>query len=125
MIGSSEFDDPAEKTTWTHDKGAVYPMVMSVGWNPYYKNEKRSVEVHLLHHFDEEFYGVRMNLVVLGFLREERDYASKEDLIKDIRMDVDIAGRSLRRKAYVKFAKDKALLKFEDEEGEKAGKKAK
>lgn len=25
------------------DKGSqVYPMVMSLGWNPYYKNEKRS-----------------------------------------------------------------------------------
>ena len=24
-------------------KGGVWGMVMSIGWNPYYKNEKRSV----------------------------------------------------------------------------------
>lgn len=24
-------------------KDTVYPMVMSIGWNPFYKNEKRSV----------------------------------------------------------------------------------
>jgi len=25
------------------DDGAVYKMVMSVGWNPYFKNEKKSM----------------------------------------------------------------------------------
>ena len=25
------------------EPGGVFPMVMSVGWNPFYKNEKRSV----------------------------------------------------------------------------------
>jgi len=29
-------------------KETVYPMVMSIGWNPFYKNEKRSV-VRALH----------------------------------------------------------------------------
>ena len=27
----------------TTQRGTVYPMVMSIGWNPFYKNEKRSV----------------------------------------------------------------------------------
>ena len=35
----------------------VYQMVMSVGWNPFYKNEKKTVEPWLLHTFDEDFYG--------------------------------------------------------------------
>lgn len=26
----------------------VYPMVMSLGWNPYYKNEKRSAVSHIM-----------------------------------------------------------------------------
>ena len=30
--------DKAEETTWH-----VYPMVMSIGWNPFYKNTVRSV----------------------------------------------------------------------------------
>ncbi len=30
---------------WAKIQGVVYPMVMSFGWNPYYKNEKRSAVV--------------------------------------------------------------------------------
>lgn len=33
----------------------VYPMVMSLGWNPYYQNEKRSAEVHIIHEFPDDF----------------------------------------------------------------------
>lgn len=35
-------------------KAVIYPMVMSIGWNPYYKNEKRSVEVHIIHKFEKD-----------------------------------------------------------------------
>lgn len=37
---------------------AVYKMVMSVGWNPFYKNEKKTAEPWLLHTFPEDFYGM-------------------------------------------------------------------
>eukprot|EP00842_Homolaphlyctis_polyrhiza_P006249 jgi/Hompol1/6625/HPOL_001903-RA len=40
----------------------VRPMVMSFGWNPFYKNEKRSAEVHIIHKFEEDFYGVELRL---------------------------------------------------------------
>ena len=36
----------------------TWPMVMSYGWNPFYKNEKRSAEVHIIHQFDQDFYGL-------------------------------------------------------------------
>jgi riboflavin kinase len=28
------------QTTWAQDDSKVWPMVMSLGWNPFYKNEK-------------------------------------------------------------------------------------
>lgn len=87
-------------------------MVMSVGWNPYYKNEVRSVEIHIMHHFTHDFYGSHMNLLVLGFIRPELDYVSKEALIADIKTDIEVAGRSLGRPAYGKYRKDKSLLDF-------------
>nr|POE49020.1 riboflavin kinase [Quercus suber] len=93
-------------------KGGIYPMVMSIGWNPFYKNTVRSVEVHLMHQFEEDFYDSHMNVLILGFIRPELDYVSKEKLIEDIRTDIDVAGRSLARKPYAKLKGDAYLLDF-------------
>ncbi|EYC09686.1 hypothetical protein Y032_0059g2999 [Ancylostoma ceylanicum] len=44
-------------------------MVMSIGWNPQYQNEKKTLEVHLLRKFDKDFYGSMMDVLILGFIR--------------------------------------------------------
>ncbi|KAF9404845.1 riboflavin kinase, partial [Podila epigama] len=54
----------------------VYPMVMSLGWNPFYKNEKKSAEVHIMHNFHKDFYGDDLRVVVLGYIRPELDYTT-------------------------------------------------
>ena len=97
-----------------YEEGAVYPMVMSIGWNPFYKNSVRSVEVHIMHDFEQEFYGSHMNLAILGFIRPEYDYVSLESLVEDIKTDIDVAGKSLGRKAYAESRKDPYLLDFAD-----------
>ncbi|KAK3303485.1 riboflavin kinase [Chaetomium strumarium] len=79
---------------------AVYPMVMSIGYNPFYKNTVRSAEVHVLHSFRADFYGAEMRLLITGFIREERDYSGLEALIADINFDCDVAKRSLAREAW-------------------------
>ncbi|KAK5163959.1 riboflavin kinase [Saxophila tyrrhenica] len=93
-------------------EGKVYPMVMSIGWNPFYKNSVRSVEVHLMHGLSHQFYESHMNLVVLGFIRPEYDYVSKESLVEDIRTDIDVAGRSLCREKYREYAGEGYLREF-------------
>jgi riboflavin kinase len=107
------YDDLLESTDYTSSNGGdgaiVYPMVMSIGWNPYYKNTKRSVEVHIMHDFSESFYNSHMNLVVLGFIRPEYDYVSLESLVDDIKTDIDVAGRSLTREAYLAYRQDQYL----------------
>lgn len=35
-------------------------MVASVGLCPFYKNEKPSVEIHMIHEFPEDFYGATL-----------------------------------------------------------------
>jgi riboflavin kinase len=95
----------------------VYPQVMSIGWNPFYKNTVRSVEVHVLEKFDKDFYGAHMNLVILGFIRPEYDYVSKESLIEDIEFDVEVARKSLEREGYEKFKADPYLMEFEGRSG--------
>lgn len=98
------------------DKNAVFPMVMSIGWNPFYKNTVRSVEVHIVHSFAEDFYDTRMNLVILGFIRPEYDYVSKESLIEDIRMDIKVGLNSLKREGYSVYKEDGYLTSFREEE---------
>jgi riboflavin kinase len=94
------------------ETSSTFPMVMSIGWNPFYKNEVRSVEVHIIHAFKEDFYGVEMRLCVLGWIRPEFDYVSKEALIDDIRMDIKVGVESMKRTAYKKFMNDPYLLDF-------------
>lgn len=101
--------------------GRVFPMVMSLGYNPFYKNTVRSVEVHILHDFARDFYGARLSLAILGFIRPEYDYVSKESLIEDIRTDIQVAARSLARPGYVRYRQDRELVEFDDVEDEEAG----
>lgn len=87
----------------------TYEMVMSVGWNPYYKNTVRSVEVHIMHKFHEDFYGKQLRIIVIGFIRPEYNYTSMESLIEDINEDMNVARRSLARPAYQKYRSDEFL----------------
>ena len=59
------------------------------GWNPYYKNEKRTVESYLCHEFEQDFYGADMRLLVCACIRPQADFSSMDDLIKAIQADVD------------------------------------
>jgi riboflavin kinase len=81
-------------------------MVMSIGYNPFYKNTVRSAEVHVMHKFEKDFYGSEMRLVLLGYIRPEYDYVSLEALVEDIRTDIEVAGKSLERKTWGDQARD-------------------
>ncbi|KAG6918898.1 hypothetical protein DXG01_010553 [Tephrocybe rancida] len=83
----------------------VLPMVMSLGWNPFYKNERLTAEIHIMHEFQSDFYGLEMRAVVLGYIRPELDYTSREALIDDINTDKRVALNSLDRPAYRAFAR--------------------
>ncbi|PIA13531.1 riboflavin kinase [Coemansia reversa NRRL 1564] len=85
---------------WAKVEKVVYPMVMSLGWNPYFRNEKRSGEVHIIHNFEDDFYGKNLKVVVLAYIRPEKDYTSIELLINDIKADINAAQQSLLRPAY-------------------------
>ncbi|OBA22919.1 riboflavin kinase [Metschnikowia bicuspidata var. bicuspidata NRRL YB-4993] len=81
----------------------VLPMVMSIGWNPFYENKKKAAEVHILHKFDDNFYGASIKLVILGYIRPELNYTTKEALIEDIHKDTDIARTALEISPYDSF----------------------
>jgi riboflavin kinase len=76
-------------------KKRVYPMVMSIGVNPYFKNPKRSAEVHLLHSFEEDFYEEILKVAIIGYIRPQLDFSTKEELILAIRCDIEEAKSKL------------------------------
>jgi hypothetical protein len=55
--------------------GNIYETVVSVGWNPYYKNERKTIEAHLLARM-EDFYGEKLDVLLLGYLRDEMNFES-------------------------------------------------
>lgn len=67
----------AKDFTFSQKEFQVLPMVMSIGWNPFYKNEKKAAEIHIIHQFDETFYGAGIEFIVAGYLRPELDYTTK------------------------------------------------
>ncbi|XP_061789233.1 riboflavin kinase [Nerophis lumbriciformis] len=86
--------------------GDVYKMVMSIGWNPYYKNTKKSMETHVIHKFKEDFYGETLSVVMVGYIRPERSYNSLEALIAAINGDIEEAKVQLELPEHVKLRED-------------------
>jgi riboflavin kinase len=77
--------------------------------NPFYKNEKKTVEPHLLHTFTNDFYDEELRLVVCGYLRPEKNYSSLDALIKAIHDDIATAKAALDTPEYAAHAQDPAL----------------
>ena len=76
---------------WAKIRGEVYKCVASIGWNPFFKNEKKTCEPHILHEFESDFYGEPIEIVLCGYLRQERDFKSLEDLKGAIAKDIEIS----------------------------------
>lgn len=72
----------------------VLPMAMSLGWNPFYKNQRMTAvciacfrrvsllkiqlqEIHIMHEFNSDFYGCELKVLILGYIRPEFDYISR------------------------------------------------
>ncbi len=80
-------------------------MATSVGTNPYYHGEKRTVvgiyktlliilqieylfkETHIMHEFPEDFYGATLKIVLLGEIRKMTTFNSLGTLNKEFSID--------------------------------------
>lgn len=67
----------------------------SVGVNPHYGGSERRVEAFLLD-FEGDLYGRRLRLELWERLREERAFASEDDLVVQIARDVEAARAAQR-----------------------------
>ncbi len=67
-----------------------YAGIANVGYNPTFGNEALSVETHILD-FAADLYGETIGVEFIARLREERKFASIDDLAAQIRRDVQQA----------------------------------
>ncbi|XP_051965354.1 riboflavin kinase-like [Xyrauchen texanus] len=88
------------------DKGDIHKMVMSIGWNPYYKNTKKSMETHVIHTFKEDFYGQILSVAMVGYIRPERGFKSLDELIAAVHSDIEEAKRKLDLPEHLKLKED-------------------
>jgi riboflavin kinase/FMN adenylyltransferase len=66
------------------------PGVLNIGFNPTFDDQKLSIEVHLLD-FAGDLYGQALDLLFVERLRDEARFAAPEELVAQIRRDIDRA----------------------------------
>lgn len=90
-------------------KRGIYKTVMSIGWNPFFDNAKKTIEPWLLHEFNEDFYGEELRVVVVGYIRPEANFPSLESLIQRIHEDRHVAEEALDLPPYSQYQNDSFL----------------
>jgi riboflavin kinase len=95
----------------------VVPMVMSIGFNPFYGNDEKTAEPWLLAKYDEPFYGAEIRLVVCGYIRPEAGFPSLEALVERIHQDAADARAALAAPALAALKGDAFLRPTRDSEG--------
>lgn len=73
------------------DYNRKLPMVMSIGFNPYFNNKYKTAEAHIMEKFSHDFYDHNLRVKILGFIRTEADFTKFSHLIEAIHNDVQVA----------------------------------
>eukprot|EP01084_Bolivina_argentea_P207052 353363_1 len=53
------------------NNGKIYKNILSIGTNPHFGNAKITVESHLLHTFEQDFYDAKLRIIITGFIRPQ------------------------------------------------------
>jgi riboflavin kinase/FMN adenylyltransferase len=75
-------------------QGRTYPAVTNLGTRPTFDATELRVETHLLHQ-DVELYGEILEVSFLERIRDEKKFASLEELKRQIAADTELAERIL------------------------------
>ena len=76
-------------------EGRRYSAVANLGWNPTFRDQKFSIEVHLLD-FQRDLYGQDLKVEFVRRLRDEVTFRGPEELIAQIKRDILLAKEVLR-----------------------------
>ena len=81
---------------------ALYDGVMNIGFNPTFGLERISLEVHILD-FDENIYDQTIRVYFVRRLRDEKVFASAEELSGAIRDDISAARKALESTQIIEY----------------------
>jgi riboflavin kinase/FMN adenylyltransferase len=76
--------------------GREFGAAVNIGPNPTFHENARKVEVHLLD-FSDDLYGQTLAVDLVDRVRDVRKFASREDLVQQIREDVAVVRRVAER----------------------------
>jgi len=93
----------------------VYKCCLSIGWNPYFGNKTKSVETHIIHQFQDDFYGSSLSLCITGYLRDEMDFSSIDELKAAINNDIQRANAELDKPEFIPYSQDNFFTSQEEE----------
>lgn len=65
-----------------------FKAAISIGWCPHYGDREKTTEIHILHRFEQPFYGQRLTVQLEAYLRAESVFSSVAELIQAINYDV-------------------------------------
>jgi FAD synthase len=86
----SDSSSKREKTADLVDTEKMYPAVINIGDNPTFAAAHKWIESHLID-FKADIYNMKIEITFLKRLRDEKKFAGKGDLIRQITADIDSA----------------------------------
>lgn len=69
----------------------VYKSVLSIGYNPYFDNSFKTLEVYLIDYEGEDFYDAKCILTIEGFVRNEAAFENFSELVTAINYDIIVS----------------------------------
>jgi riboflavin kinase len=88
---------------------SVHKMVMNIGKRPTFVKDNGpdvSVEAHVMHTYQGDFYGKKMKVILVGYLRPEMKFDGLDALLRRIQTDIGISKSQLDSVAWRSFADD-------------------
>lgn len=73
--------------TWAHIDGQAYQSMTNIGWRPTFGGPGRTIETYILDYRDN-LYGRELKIDIIERLRDEKRFASAEELKKQIAEDI-------------------------------------
>jgi hypothetical protein len=74
-----------------------YKSVLSIGYNPYFDNLVKTIEVYLIDYNGDDFYGEEAELTITGYLRSESSFETFSELVTAIGYDITVSNNILNK----------------------------
>ena len=77
-------------------EGKCYGGVLNIGCNPTFEGTRVSAETYIFD-FNQDIYGKPIKINLLQYIRDEKKFSGPEELVRQIRLDIETAQEILRQ----------------------------